>query len=136
MIDVLTELTLVHAARNFNREKLEKTGLIPDQYIYNKFDIDSLQFQRSTEYYSEQYSTYETMYDSVKNRIQRMKTRLDSIREIEVRIEDSIRQAKKDSIRSRDSLGIKKDSVNVDLEIYEDTRPDSLVLPPSSLKDN
>ena len=70
MIDVLTELSLVHAARNYNKFKLENTGINPDEYIYEKFDIDSLQFEKSNDYYSEQYTQYERIYDSVKVRLQ------------------------------------------------------------------
>lgn len=105
MIDLLTELSLVNAARNFNKFKLEKTGIEPEKYIYEKFEVDSLQFERSNAWYSEQYTQYERIYDSVKARIQVMKTKLDSIMDRERRIEDSIKQAEKDSLRQvRDSL--------------------------------
>lgn len=112
MIDLLTELSLVNAARNFNKFKLEKTGIEPEKYIYEKFDVDSLQFERSNAWYSEQYTQYERIYDSVKNRIQVMKSRLDSIMDRERRIEDSIKQAEKDSLRIvRDSLRTLNDSI-------------------------
>ena len=117
MIDVLTELALVNAARNYNKQKLEQTGIEPDVYVYEKYGIDSLQFERSNDYYAEQYTQYERIYDSVKSRIQVMKSRLDSLREIEVKIEDSIRQAKKDSLKMPDSLKVKPgevDSLKVD----------------------
>ena len=129
MIDVLTELSLVHAARNYNKFKLENTGINPDEYIYEKFDIDSLQFEKSNDYYSEQYTQYERIYDSVKARLQIMKSRLDSIREVEVRIEDSIKRVKKDSLRMKDSLNVEVDSIGGipdDLKVNRD----SLVMPP------
>jgi len=44
--------------------------------------------------------------------LQIIKTRLDSLRDIEVRIEDSIKLAKKDSLKALDSLGV--DSLKVD----------------------
>ena len=112
MVDVLTEMSLMYAARNYNKQKLENTGIKPDKYIYEKFDIDSLQFERSNDYYSEQYAQYEQIYDSVKMRLQVLKTRLDSIREREVKIEDSIKLAQKDSIKALDSTEI--DSTKVD----------------------
>ncbi|MDR5589291.1 DUF4296 domain-containing protein [Christiangramia sp. SM2212] len=104
MIDVLTEISLLHAARNYNKQKLEATGLNPDSYIYEKFGIDSLQFERSSSWYSENYTQYEGIYDSVKARIQVMKSKLDSLRDIEVKIEDSIMKAQKDSLQLIDSL--------------------------------
>lgn len=112
MIDVLTEIALLNAARNYNKQKLESTGIDPEEFIFKRFNIDSLQFERSNDYYSEQYSDYERIYDSVKVRLQIIKTRMDSLREIEVRIEDSIKLAIKDSLRALDTL--KLDSVKVD----------------------
>ena len=133
MVEVLTELSLVNAARNYNKQKLEETGIKPEEYIYEKFDIDSLQFERSNDYYTEKYDQYERIYDSVKVRLQILKTRLDSLREIEVRIEDSIKLAKKDSLKALDSLSVdslktgslkskKRDSLKKDI--------DSLIAPP------
>lgn len=120
MVDVLTELSLLNAARNFNKFKLEKTGIEPESYIYEKFGIDSLQFERSNAWYSEQYTVYEGIYDSVKVRVQLMKTRLDSIMERERKIEDSIKLAQKDSLKQlRDSLKNPADSIK---------KPDSLLV--------
>ncbi|MCB7482329.1 DUF4296 domain-containing protein [Christiangramia sediminis] len=144
MIDVLTEISLLHAARNYNKQKLEATGINPDTYIYEKFDIDSLQFERSSDWYSEHYDEYEGIYDSVKNRVQFMKNKLDSLREIEVKIEDSIKQLKKDSIEALDSLkvnpkfrdSLKNDSnKRRDFEDLKRKRIDSLIEPPVSTRE-
>lgn len=141
MIDVLTELSLLHSARNFNKQKLEATGIDPDTYIYEKFDIDSLQFERSNSWYSEQYAQYEGIYDRVKDRVQAMKNKLDSLREIEVKIEDSIKKVKKDSLEALDSLktdpklrdSLKTDSIKRrDIEELRKKKKDSLIAPPVS----
>lgn len=136
MIDVLTELSLLHAARNYNKQMLEETGVDMDTYIYEKFDIDSLQFERSNNWYSEQYSQYESIYDSVKTRLQVMKNKLDSLREIEVRIQDSIKNPRKESVRLLDSLKLnpeknaeKIDSIQKQMDLLN-KRKDSLKTPP------
>lgn len=143
MIDVLTELSLVYAARNYSKQKLEATGVKPDKYIYEKFDIDSLQFERSNDYYSEQYSQYERIYDSVKARIQKLKNRLDSLREIEVKREDSIKKAEKDSIielesPKADSLVRRPRKIDTSrfnkIEKLKKKRRDSLISPPVSIE--
>ncbi len=138
MVDVLTELSLLHAARNFNKQKLEETGIKPEEYIYKRFNIDSLQFERSNNYYSEQYSQYERIYDSVKVRLQVIKSRLDALREIEVKIEDSIKQARKDSIKAADSLRVNpqiSDSLKLKkLRSIKKRKRDSLITPPVMLK--
>ncbi|MDX1762511.1 MAG: DUF4296 domain-containing protein [Christiangramia sp.] len=138
MVDVLTEMSLLHAARNYNKQKLESTGIKPDEYIYDRFGIDSLQFERSSNYYAEQYNQYERIYDSVKSRVQRIKSKMDSLRDIEVKTEDSIKNAKKDSLRElngkdKDSLKV-QDSLKIDslkLKRLKDrkVRPDSLIAP-------
>ncbi|CAL65099.1 DUF4296 domain-containing protein [Christiangramia forsetii] len=144
MIDVLTEISLLHAARNYNKQKLENIGVDPDTYVYEKFDIDSMQFERSSNWYSEQYNQYEGIYDSVKARLQIMKTRLDSVRDIEIEIEDSIKQVKKDSIKALDSLKVddSKKDFKVDSlkqEKFEESlknRKDSLIAPPELTEDD
>ncbi|TRO64315.1 DUF4296 domain-containing protein [Christiangramia sabulilitoris] len=135
MIDVLTEIALLNAARNYNKQKLESTGIDPTGYVFAKYNIDSLQFERSNDYYAEQYSDYERIYDSVKVRLQVIKTRMDSLRAIEVKIEDSIKLARKDSLRRVDSLGLRIiDSVPVKTlkAINKDSirqKKDSLIVP-------
>lgn len=145
MIDVLTELSLVHAAKNYNKYKLEQIGIKPDAYVFQKYSIDSLQFQKSSDYYADNFNQYERIYDSVRSRIQKIKIRLDSIREIEVKIEDSIKQARKDSIKLMDSLkldpvkadSLKKDSIRmIKLKKLEKEKKDSLILPPVSMENN
>lgn len=138
MIDVLTEISLLHAARNYNKQKLEVTGVDPDTYIYEKFNIDSVQLEQSSDWYSEQYNQYERIYDSVKARLQIMKTRLDSVRDAEIKIEDSINTVKKDSVAALDSLkvddskkGFEIDSLKQkELEESIKERRDSLITPP------
>ena len=142
MIDILTELSLVQAAKNYNKFKLEQTGIEPDVYVFEKFKVDSVQFEKSSDYYSDQYVIYERMYDSVRARLQVMKSRLDSIRDIEIRIEDSIKKVKKDSLKLMDSLkldpvkadSLRKDSIRLkklnDLKVL---RKDSLVAPPKAM---
>ncbi|WP_157718032.1 DUF4296 domain-containing protein [Gramella sp. MAR_2010_147] len=145
MIDVLTELSLLYAARNYNKQKLEGTGVDPDTYLYEKFDIDSLQLERSNDWYSEQYTQYERIYDSVKFRVEKMKSKLDSLRDIEVKIEDSIRKAKRDSIELIDSLkldpklrdSIRNDSIKRrEIEELSRSEKDSLLPPPVSTEND
>ena len=133
MVEVLTELSLVNAARNYNKQKLESTGIKPEEYVYEKFNIDSLQFERSNDYYTEQYDQYERIYDSVKVRLQVIKARLDSIREVEVKIEDSIKLARKDSIKALDSSqvdSLKLDSLSLKRPDRQKDDRDSLIAPP------
>ena len=90
MVEVLTELSLVQGARSYNRQMLEQVGLKPREYLWRKFDIDSSQFARSSDYYARNYVQYQRIYDSVKVRLEGLKEIYDSIRVEEERVRDSI----------------------------------------------
>jgi acyl carrier protein len=91
MVEVLTELNLLNSAKNYNKRLLEKTGMQPDKYLYNKYDIDSLQLAESTTYYAKKYDKFDGIYQKVKQNLEAMKAKLIVIRDEEQRIEDSIR---------------------------------------------
>ncbi len=90
MVDILTEMAIVNAARNYNKIMLEQTGIKPDQYIYDKFAIDSVQFEKSNAYYTEKYDDYERVFDKVKDSLQSLKTHFDELIAEENRVKDSI----------------------------------------------
>lgn len=105
MVDLIAEISIVQSARNFNKRIFENTGVKWQKYIFEKYDIDSLQFKRSNDYYAENYVIYQRIYDSVKARFERMKVALDTLQQQEQRLKDSIIEAKQDSIRKMgDSL--------------------------------
>ncbi|HSP12052.1 MAG TPA: DUF4296 domain-containing protein [Salegentibacter sp.] len=128
MVEVLTEISIMTSARNFNKRKFESTGIKPEVYIYEKFGIDSLQFERSSDFYAANYDQYENIYSRVKENLQVMKVKLDSIRDVERRINDSILAADGglDSLQI-DSLRIENDSLELEREI----KLDSLINPRS-----
>lgn len=119
MVDILTEISLVHGARSYNKQMLEQTGLNPDTYIWEKFDIDSAQFARSNLYYTSNYQQYQQIYDRVKLRLENMKMIYDSLREEEERRRDSLRAQPGDSLRTSPR---RKRELEIDT-----VRPDSLL---------
>ncbi|MDT0690712.1 DUF4296 domain-containing protein [Salegentibacter sp. F188] len=102
MVDVLTELAILQSARNVNKRILEDAGIKPYQYIYEKHNIDSLQLERSNAYYTENLSTYEGIFERVRDRLQGIKEVRDSIQKEEERMQDSISEL--DSIVEPDSV--------------------------------
>lgn len=131
MVDIITELSLLHSARNYNKTKFESTGIDPDSFIYKKYNIDSLQFEQSNNYYADNYVRYEDIYSRVKDRLQAMKVEYDSLRKIEMDRKDSIANARR---MMRDSLNRKKDSLRKPEppKPYKTQQPvkDSLIEPP------
>lgn len=126
MVDVLTEIALLNGARTYNKNMLREKGIDPYEHLQEKFDVDSSQFIRSNNYYSENYKVYSKIYSRVKERLEAMQVIYDSIREVEERKRDSIRAIE-------DSLGLgrrpNKDSLLSRIDTLE-------LLPPPVRKDN
>ena len=102
MVKVLTDISLLHGARTYNKNLLEEKGIAPYEYLWEKYRVDSTQFRRSSDYYSENYKQYQRIYDSVKRRLETMQVTYDSLREIEERRQDSIRALDTTAIRRVD----------------------------------
>jgi len=94
MVDVIYEMTLISVSKGVNRRILENNGVIPEKYIFEKHNIDSLQFALSNEFYSNDLNMYLDIYNRVKVKLQENK---------QITI-DSIENYKKD--RAKRSLEI------------------------------
>lgn len=132
MVDVLTEVALLHGARSYNKNVMEEKGIKPKSYLFEKYGIDSLQFAESNDYYSQNYKQYQDIYSRVKERLLALKEEYDSLREIEDRKMDSLRAAR-DSVGQQDSLTVDRDSLQVN------DRPPSVnsqFLPPHIIRDS
>lgn len=115
MVDVLTEISLLHGARSYNKNLLEEKGIDPNRYIYEKYEIDSLQLVKSNDYYAANYNIYQQIYSDVKERLDSLKVEYDTLREREERRKDSLRELERDSLKpdsinspKRDTLLLKK----------------------------
>ena len=89
MVEVLTELSLLHGARSYNKNMLEDKGIAPYPYLMQKYGIDSTTLVQSNNYYSENYKEYGVIYEKVKQRLEILLKKYDSIKEIEERKRDS-----------------------------------------------
>ena len=104
MVEVLTEVYLVNAARSFDNRTIIDNKMKLDSFIYTKFDIDSLQFVRSNAYYTSNLATYDKLFLKVEERMKAIKKNVDSL--MLVRVKEMEAQRIKDSI-----AGVKTDSV-------------------------
>jgi len=91
MVEIMTDIQLFHTAKSYNRNPLQKSGLSPYHYIYEKHNIDSLQFVTSNTYYGSNLKIYGTLYSRVKEGLEVKKAKIDSILAKEKRIKDSIK---------------------------------------------
>lgn len=123
MSDIIYDVFLLNAAKGVNRQVLEKNGVLPEDYVYNKYAIDSLQFALSNDYYSYDTKEYEGIMETVKLKLEVAKKRNDSISIIEKRVADSLERAERLKPKA-DSLPILK------------LKPDSLPILKPTIKSN
>ena len=79
MIDILTDVYLSNAAKSVNNKVIRQKGLKLDSLIYKKYQIDSLQFLKSHEYYNADLNTYNSFFVEIEKRLQAMLDKTDSL---------------------------------------------------------
>ena len=118
MIQIYTDAYLANASKNFNRTILLREQIALSEYIYKKYDIDSVQYEKSNAYYSINLDEYKEMFLQVQANIDARFDVVDSI----VKVQEETERLRKDSIRKarqmhRDSLGYgAEDSLDPDFQ--------------------
>ncbi len=96
MIDMLTEAYLANAARSVDNKSIISKGIKMDSLVYKNFGVDSLQFAKSNEFYASDVNIYMEIFQKVEARLTRMQKEMDSIRDNEKSIKDSITKNNED----------------------------------------
>lgn len=79
MEDIIYDLAILEAIKTNNPASLEQKDITASAYIYDKYDIDSLQFVSSNHYYAADVHNYLKMYQRVEERLAGEKTKIDTI---------------------------------------------------------
>lgn len=79
MVNILVDTYVSNAARNQSFQKIQDENVRLEKYIYQKYDIDSLQFAKSNAYYSSNMEDYIKILKEVEQEIMVLKG--DSIEE-------------------------------------------------------
>lgn len=79
MVQVLYDMAIITAAKGSHKRTIEEKGIVPEQLIFKKHEIDSMQFVLSNEYYSYDIDIYEEIYEEVRNRLNVSKVDIDSL---------------------------------------------------------
>ncbi|MCB0388033.1 MAG: DUF4296 domain-containing protein, partial [Winogradskyella sp.] len=77
---------------------LEKNGIVPDSYVYDKHNIDSLQFLNSNNYYTYYINDYQEIINKVNDSLKTLRTKYNVLYEKEKYEEkklDSIKRSKR-----------------------------------------
>jgi len=76
MVDILYDLNMLQAIHSNNYKLLSSYDLKPETFIYQKYDIDSIQFAESHRYYISNIDKYEKILEKI---IDRAEAKKDSI---------------------------------------------------------
>lgn len=105
MADIMYDVFILNAAKGASKSVLENKGIYPEDFVFKKYKIDSLQFAKSNEYYGFYVEEYESILAKVEQRIETDKLKYQK----QIDDEEKQKQEKKDSIKKlSNSLKIKK----------------------------
>ncbi|MEO8515396.1 MAG: DUF4296 domain-containing protein [Flavobacterium sp.] len=79
MENILYDLAILQALKSYSPEKLTKNDINSRTYIYQKYNIDSLQFAENNKYYASDFTEYQAMFGRVTDRLQKQKAEIDNI---------------------------------------------------------
>ena len=130
MVEVLYDMVLINTAKGSDRRTLERRGIVPQDYIFSKHNIDSLQFVESNDYYSYNIDVYDEIFSKVKSKLEKDKTRINKLKEEEQAKKDSIKELNKLKLDSLRALGRDKNG----RQIKNMLKKDSLSLPSKTNK--
>ncbi len=91
MIDILYDLAIIDAAKSTGPQVMENKNFVPMQFIYSKYEIDSIQFVSSDLYFASKPLEYEDIYKKIEERIKKEKERFEKLNE---KKKDSLNQEK------------------------------------------
>lgn len=95
MSDIMYDLYILNAAKGINKKVLELNGIMPTDYVYKKYEIDSAQFAQSNTYYAYDTEVYAALVEKVKVNLEREKVIYEKLTSEERRVRDSVRKAEK-----------------------------------------
>lgn len=101
MENILFDVFVLNSAKGINKRILETNGIMPENFIFEKYNIDSAQFANSNYYYAYDVKTYEAIINSVLERIEQEKKVYEQLDKEEAeerqRKADSVRKARKEN---------------------------------------
>lgn len=105
MVNIMYDLSILQALRYQNPTSIDSFQINARDFVYKKYQIDSLQFAQSNVYYSNNNEQYKEMFNQVVGRINKEKAASDSLLKVEIKQKSKINKTKlKESISPKDSL--------------------------------
>ncbi len=102
MTNILYDLAIINAAKSSSVKILQQNNIETMDYIYKKYNIDSVQFVRSDSYYASIPATYFDIYNAVESRLDNEKTVWDAKKKEEVDEVQKKNQEARNKLRKAD----------------------------------
>lgn len=77
MVNIIYDLSLLEGIKSYNSTNFR--SLKSNDFVYKKYNIDSLQFAKSTQFYASDIDKYKKIYGEVGKRIEKNKDQVDSL---------------------------------------------------------
>ncbi|TAI47949.1 DUF4296 domain-containing protein [Flagellimonas allohymeniacidonis] len=103
MVEILHDLAILNATRTSFGSVLEDNDIEIMDFLFLKYEIDSLQFSNSDRYYASIPLEYQSIYEEVESKIQKQRT---SLEEAKKSRNDSIRKVQE---AEKDTVNVKKE---------------------------
>ena len=135
MVEVLIDIKLISSTNTLFKRDLENKRINLDNYIFEKHNIDSLQFALSNSYYAYYIKEYEEIYAAVKDSLEKLEIIYKQLELKETAEAEAEAEKKKDSImnnliKGKDSLAI----IKIKDSLKSIIRKDSLTKPLLEMK--
>ena len=98
MANIILDISLLRSAEGTYKTKVENEGYSLEGYVFERHQIDSIQFALSNEYYSYDLDSYLKIYEKVEDSLKRLKEFYENERvekTKERKINDSIKRKRK-----------------------------------------
>lgn len=124
MVNILVDMAIMSSAKGVNKSKIEKNGIVPDEFIYKNNNTDSLTFAQSNAYYAFNTKKYEAICKRVIDSLTIVRDKYNTIQlkeKAEKKIKDSIKRAQTNKEKRKNY------SKNIKGNAKRDFRVDTLI---------
>ncbi|MBF2707066.1 DUF4296 domain-containing protein [Flavobacterium soyangense] len=108
MVNIMYDLSLLEAIKVQNPSSLDTFNINPNDYIFKKYKIDSIQFAQNNIYYAADYKEYKKMFEKIKARLDQNKSLVESLIKIQKKKDVLLKKEKEKLKRKREADSIKK----------------------------
>lgn len=101
MVDILFDISIVTANKSLGSGDSRDKVISPEDYVYEKYKIDSLQLAESTIYYSSDPDVQLRIFEKVEKRLETLKTQLEEESDTLKVEKPETRKRKVDSVKAK-----------------------------------